>query len=155
ESAVKLGMLYNGQAKAARIAKDPEKALLLYDKAIATLRPALDHDPRHTRARAALRDSHAGRAETLALLNHPKDELAEWDLALGLDTWTSGQEMRLQRALTLARLGQHAEAAKECDALAEGKNLPGPTLFTLAQAYSRAAGAVESGPALPPADQQA
>jgi serine/threonine protein kinase/tetratricopeptide (TPR) repeat protein len=155
ESAVTLGNLYKGQARAARAAKDPQKALLLYDKVIATLRPALDHEPRNSRAREALRDGHAGRAETLALLNRPKDELAEWDLALGLDTWTSGQEMRLQRALALARLGQHAEAAKECDALAGGKNLPGPTLFTLAQAYASAAGAVRSGPALPPADQEA
>jgi tetratricopeptide (TPR) repeat protein len=158
EHAITLGTAYSNQAKFTRDGKSLEKALLQYNQAIATLQPVTEKEPRHLKAREALRDSFAGRAETLARLNRSAESLAEWDHALALDTWPNRNEIRLQRAVALARLGEHIQATKECDALAEVKNLSAATLYALSQAYARSAGALQAdpplGPPLPPADQQ-
>jgi tetratricopeptide (TPR) repeat protein len=145
ENTVVLGSLYSTQATLARDQGNTQNALVQFDKAIATLQAVVEKEPRHVKARELLRDSHSGRAETLVRLNRPAEALAEWDRALELDTWPSGNEFRLQRALALARLGEHAKATMECDTLARGKNLSAATLVTLARVYARSAGAVRAG----------
>jgi tRNA A-37 threonylcarbamoyl transferase component Bud32 len=142
EHAVVLGSYYNTQASLTRDRGKLEKALEVYDKAVTTLKAALEKQPRHVKARESLRHSHAGRALTLARLDRHAEARAEWERALDLDTWPDRNEYRLQHALALARLGEHANAVKECDALAKGKNLPAATLYTLAQAYARSVAAI-------------
>jgi tetratricopeptide (TPR) repeat protein len=142
ELAVVLGSFYKTQATLAREQGNSEKAVAVYDKAIATLQAAVQKEPRHSKAREELRNCHSGRAETLARLDRSAEALAEWDRALALDTWPDRSEYRLQRALTLARLGEYAKAMTDCDDLARGKDLPAATLYTLGRAYARAAGAI-------------
>jgi serine/threonine protein kinase/tetratricopeptide (TPR) repeat protein len=142
EHTINLAAAYTGQGTLAREQGHAQKALALYDKAIATLQAAARQEPRNVKAREALRTGHAGRAETLARLNRHGDAMVDWDRALELDTWPDHAEYSLQRALTLARLGEHGKAVSECEALARRKNLPGPTLFTLARIYARSASAV-------------
>ena len=55
---------------------------------------------------------------------------------VGSDVQSVRVILRLQRALTLARLGQHAKASAEADALAPAKALKGETLYTLARVYA-------------------
>ncbi len=142
EHAVGLGSIYNMQATTARDQGKSENALAVYDKAIVTLEAALQKEPRNAKAREALRNSHSGRAETLARLNRPGEALSAWDRALALDSWPDRSEYRLQRALALARLGEHAKAMTDCAELAKGKDLPAATLYTLARAYARSAAAI-------------
>jgi hypothetical protein len=89
----------------------------------------------------AIRPSFFTTREALGRLERHAEALKEWDRALDSDTWPDRSEYRLQRALMLARLGEHGKAVEEANFLAQGKNLPGATLFALARVYARAAGA--------------
>ena len=145
EPRVLLAGLFNAQAMLSRNQGNSQGALVLYDRAITALQPALDKDPRHSRARQIMRDSHSGRAETLVRLNRAADALAAWNRTLEFDNWPNHNEFRLQRALTQARLGEHDQATVECDALAEVKNLSPATLFSIARVYALSAGIVTLG----------
>jgi tetratricopeptide (TPR) repeat protein len=146
EHVIALAGAYNGQGNTARGKGALDKALLSYDKAVATLEAVLKKEPRNAKAREVLKNSYAIRAETLARLGRHPEALTAWSKALEVDAWPDRNEYRLQRALMLARLGEHAKAADEADLLAAGKDLPEATLFTLACIYARAAGTKASAP---------
>jgi hypothetical protein len=110
---------------------ESRQALDWYDKAISTLEKADAPD--------LLFKSYRSRAAALTRLGRPSDALKDWDHALELDTWPDRAEMRLQRALTLARLGEHVRAVAEADDLHPAGKLPGAALETFARVYALAA----------------
>ena len=75
-----------------------------------------------------------------------------WDRAVELDDGKNRIAWRLRRALTLARLGEHARAAAEADALASGTPVGGNLLYNAACVYACAAAAVRAGVGRPEAD---
>jgi tRNA A-37 threonylcarbamoyl transferase component Bud32 len=85
-----------------------------------------------------------GRADALARLGRSDEELKDWDRALELDCWTPHQEMRLRRALSLAKIGDHTQAVNEMIALKPARNLPRAALYMFAQVYAVAA--AKTGP---------
>jgi hypothetical protein len=158
EAYVGLGSSYSALGRMVCERGKPQDALDWYGKALRTLQAALRTEPGHVKAREALRDGYRGRAEAFARLGRHAESLADWDRALETDTWPDRNELLLQHAQALARVGDYAKATAEAQALAEGKDLPGGVLYTLAQVYARSAAAVRAGrhggPALPQAERE-
>jgi tetratricopeptide (TPR) repeat protein len=140
-----LGVSYSALGKIVCEQSKPQDALDWYAKALRTLQTARQAEPGHTQAREALRDNYRGRADAFARLQRHAESLADWDRALELDTWPDRNELRLQHAQALARVGEHAQATAEARGLAEGKDLPGGVLYALARVYALSAKAVHAG----------
>jgi serine/threonine protein kinase/tetratricopeptide (TPR) repeat protein len=112
-------------------------ALDWYDKAIARLAGAPGD--------GALRDAHAGRAESLSALGKLPDALTEWNTALGLDP-ARKPSLRLRWARTLVAAGDHRRAATEARELTTSPKTNGDTLDAAARILSLAAAAAKSDP---------
>src|SRR5439155_909917 len=89
---------------------EPAAALDWYAKAIATLEPAHQADPRLVTARQFLRNCHSGRAEALVRLDRPAEALTDWDGALALDDGSARTRLRLGRADFAELLWELADA---------------------------------------------
>jgi tetratricopeptide (TPR) repeat protein/tRNA A-37 threonylcarbamoyl transferase component Bud32 len=117
----------------------PEERIDWYNKAIGVLEPILRKKPSQAGLQELLVSCYRARARAQADFGRPAEALTDWDHALKLNPWTDRQEMRLQRALTLAQLGDHAQAVAEADALSPSKDLRGKILYTFARVYALAA----------------
>jgi serine/threonine protein kinase/tetratricopeptide (TPR) repeat protein len=87
-----------------------QEALPWYAQAEEQLTAMLKADPRSTDTKNGLRNVYWGRAQTLDKLSRHAEALADWDRTLDLETGTYRAEVRLHRAVTVARLGDHAAA---------------------------------------------
>jgi serine/threonine-protein kinase len=105
-------------------------------------------------ARPVLRDAYWKRAEVLTDLGRYADALRDWDQAIALAARAEKDWFRLYRALTQARLGGHAKAVREAEALAGAMSRSGEALYRLACVFARAAEAAARDGALTPRDQQ-
>lgn len=122
------------------------ESLTWYDRAVRTL-AALPH-PERPNVAPILRNTYWGRAEVLGKLDRHKEALADWDRALEGNRSANHEEMRLGRALALARAGEHARADEEVAALATTPRISPDTLYRLAGIEAQAAGhAGDKGPA--------
>ena len=63
-------------------------------------------------AREFLRNSHLGRAGALDGLQRPAEAVRDWDRAMELDTGSQRNSLRLKRALSLVRAGEHARSGR-------------------------------------------
>jgi serine/threonine protein kinase/tetratricopeptide (TPR) repeat protein len=113
-----------------------EAALDWYVRAISTLKPVLDKDARLVTAREFLGNSYRGQALTLAGQRRYADSLPAWDRALELTAGQGRPRLRLLRAMTLAHLGDHRQAAAEANALAASNPAAPATLYDLACVYA-------------------
>ncbi len=121
-----------------------EAALEWYARAIRTLGPVLARNFQLVQSRRYLRNAHLGRAQALAQLDRHAEAVNDWDRALELGP-EKDQDLpwRMQRALSLARAGQHARAVAEANHLAQNKAEDGGSLYSLACICSLASGAVK------------
>lgn len=103
-----------------------------YTKAIDLLAPLVAGDPRLVAERLFLRNAHRGRAVALDLLARPAEAVKDWDEAINLDAGPARPGLRMSRALSLARAGDHAKAFAEATALAQSRDADGATLYQLA-----------------------
>jgi hypothetical protein len=131
-----------------------EVAVDWYAKAIRILEPVWRREPRLNAARRYLRNSHWGRARAWTRLGRHAEALPEWDRTLELEAGALRNSFRLQRALTLAHLGNHSQAVAEADDLAQGKDLRGDTLYDLACVYAVSSAAAQKDASLPHADRE-
>jgi hypothetical protein len=69
------------------------------------------------------------------------EALKDWGRAIQLAEETNRPGLRVQRALTLARLGRHRQARGEVDALARSPAAPGALLYQGARVYALSAAA--------------
>jgi eukaryotic-like serine/threonine-protein kinase len=121
-----------------------EASLEWYAKAIALLEPLVRQEPRLITERLVLRNSHWGRAEALDRLARHADALEDWDRALALNLGVADLAAICSgRAQSLARAGNHVEAAAEANTLAESAGLNGGALYDLACVFTLAAAAVK------------
>src|SRR5262249_22836964 len=67
------------------------------------------------------------------------EALKDWDRAIELDSGADRGYYRLRRALTLARLKEHAQATAEANSLAEVKGVTSGDLYNLAFVFSLSA----------------
>jgi tetratricopeptide (TPR) repeat protein len=110
----------------------PQDALPWYAKAIRLLEALLERDARLTTERLFLRNSHWSRASALTQLNRYAEALGDWDRAIELSEEPDQPAIRLERALTLARLGDHARAVSETDDLTRSAEMSGAALYDAA-----------------------
>jgi tetratricopeptide (TPR) repeat protein len=132
-----------------------EVALEWFDQAVAQLQTIRARQPRHVTVRRYLYNAREGRAKTLTEVGQHTEALAEWERALELADESHRPWARLQRALTLARLGDYGQAITEVEALAPVKDPPAEALCGWACVYALAAPAAQAAgkPAGPYADR--
>jgi tetratricopeptide (TPR) repeat protein/tRNA A-37 threonylcarbamoyl transferase component Bud32 len=126
----------------------PAEALPWCDKAIATVAPVVAQDPRLVHGRECLSKAHFLRAWNLTRLGRHAEALKDWDRALDKDIGQLPDRIRLQRALTLARLKEHKRAAAEANAVTEKKDLPADLWCDAAGVFALASAASQDDPKL-------
>jgi serine/threonine-protein kinase len=108
-------------------------AVAWYAKSIARLKPIVEREPKLALERRYLGLSFSGRAQALNKLGRFADALSDWEQALQFNQTPADQTgLRLGRAMSLARAGQHAAAVAETNTLAEVKDAGSSTLYALA-----------------------
>jgi serine/threonine protein kinase/tetratricopeptide (TPR) repeat protein len=132
----------------------PEAALEWYARAARGYQAVLDKEPRLALVRSHLCDVWRRRALTLGGLGRHSEALQDWERALALAKPPVRDTVRIQRALTLARVGQHFQAAAEADARAKQASLAGQDIYDLASVYALATAAVRKDNRLTQAVQQ-
>jgi tetratricopeptide (TPR) repeat protein len=141
--AVALGGSYCNLGNLVKDNGQPQAALDWFAQAIRTLDAVLAKDQGNLGARQFLRNAHWSRAEALTQLGRYAEAVHDWDRALELDEGAGRPALRLQRASTLVRAGQAAQAVVEADALTQGKDVPGETLYDTACLYALASAALK------------
>jgi serine/threonine-protein kinase len=124
-----------------RDAGKPGEALPWYEQADSTLAAVRRKHPDDADARQGLRNVHWGRARALTVLGRPAEADKEWERALALDDGKERSQIRADRALALARRGDHAEATRAAETVVRDGNPSAASLFTLARAYALLSGA--------------
>jgi tetratricopeptide (TPR) repeat protein len=157
ESAVEMGgtACNRGLARGARSRWQAARAD--YDLAVRTLSEVLRRDDKQATARAYLINSLWGRASNARAQKRHQAALADLDRALALGVGgTRGEQMRLERAVDLVRLGRYNQAAAEASSVLAGK-AGGTDLYRGACVLALAARAVgrDEGVPLPVRDRQA
>ena len=109
---------------------------------------------RPVEAREVLRNTYWGRALALTSLGSHAEALADWDRAIELADAATRRWLRLYRAATLARLGDHAKAVQEAAGLVSAKSKSRELVYRLAAVYALAAAAVRVDHSLPREDRQ-
>ena len=137
--AVGLGGSYCNFGHLVRKGGAPAEALDWYARATRILQAVLDRDPRLATARRFLRNAHHGRADVLTRLGRYAEALPDWEKAVELTEGPARAGLRLQRALVLARLKEHARAAAEADELARARDAGASTLYGLACVFALSA----------------
>src|SRR5262249_4022189 len=120
----------------------PGAALDSFAEAARTLGGLLQREARHARAKKFLQEAHIKRALILTNVGRPGAALADWDAALAVATGARTDDVRFARAVTLVRVGEHAQATAEARALTGGASVPGPACYNAACVYSLASAAV-------------
>jgi tetratricopeptide (TPR) repeat protein len=100
---------------------DPSGALEWFSRAIASCTKAKERSPDDWLGGDALVLAHTLRAEALGRLGRHAEALEDWDHVLGLPAGHGQPWNRLQRGLTLARLGEHERAAREAEEVLVGR----------------------------------
>jgi len=119
-----------------------QEGLDCYDKAIPLLEGNLEKDVRQPEDRVFLSNAYWGRARALTKLKRYDEALKDWGRAAARDNGPELPNIRLERAVTLARSGDHARAVTEADYLTTSAKTPGSSLYNAACVYSVSAGLV-------------
>ncbi|HTU17839.1 MAG TPA: protein kinase, partial [Gemmataceae bacterium] len=107
--------IYNNEAGLLRNRGEPDKALLLLDRAIEAASTALGRDPTNGSVKYTCTMALATRAQTWTDLHKHKKALADWDRLLKVVGSVGADKYRCRRALTLAQLGNHSQAIEDID----------------------------------------
>ncbi len=145
----KLAFAYVQFGELMRQTNEPRKALAWFNKAAPLLESILRREKSHALARMALLDALRGRAATWTALGRHANALADYDRVLTLCDEPDRNQVRLWRANTLVRHGDHARAVAEAEELAARKPIAGSTYYDLACLYSLIAAAVSADTGLP------
>jgi tetratricopeptide (TPR) repeat protein len=139
----------------ARTGGDSKAALDCYTAAIEPLGKNGGGKKLTSPGQQVLRTAHWRRAEVLTQLNRHGEALRDWDKAVSLTSGAENHWFRLQRALSLARTGDHAQAAGEADALRQQNDGTGEAFYQLACIYALSLAALKNANDPQRADQYA
>jgi serine/threonine-protein kinase len=120
-----------------------DAALDWYAKAIATLETSPQRNQAGMNSHTWLHEASYKRAVLLIEQRRFGDAVIDWDRVVDLEKGSKA-ETRLQRAVVLARAGEHGRAVKEADFLAGLPDPPAEALYTLARVWALAAAGVPS-----------
>ena len=120
-----------------------EAALDWYAQGMSLLQKVLAQNPRSALARQFLRNAHLGRAKTLDRLRRYADAVQDWTHAIDLDDGSGRAGLRRQRAASLARAGEHAQAVNEAEELAKTDDKDSNAIYDLACVYALACAAAK------------
>jgi serine/threonine protein kinase/Tfp pilus assembly protein PilF len=125
------------------VVQDLGLALVWHGKAIATLEAVLAQDVREARAREFLSNAYVGRARAFHGLQRHAEAAKDFDRAIELDEGPNRLTIRQERAVNLAKAGDHAQATRAANEVAAAKEVAGPALYDAACVFSLASGAVK------------
>jgi tetratricopeptide (TPR) repeat protein len=152
EYAVGLGTAYGRQASRLSDAGKTREALDWFERGIQTLEKAHRQEPQHAEAWQHLLDAYRNRAGLRTRLGQHAEALQDWDRTLTLADEQTRASLRLSRANSLARLGDHTRAVAEAAALTQDK--PAAALgYNLACLWSLCSAAVGRDEKLPGAER--
>jgi tetratricopeptide (TPR) repeat protein len=150
---VDVGVSYGNMATHVRRSQSPEESLEWSARAIRTVQPVLEQDPRDVTARMCLFDTFMGRGQALLRLGRREEAAKDWRRMIELSAGQHHINMRLFRPPPLARLGEHAQAAAEVETLLAEGRVQALNLYTFAYVYSLCSSAAANDARLPPAER--
>jgi tetratricopeptide (TPR) repeat protein len=115
-------------------------SLIWFDKAIATLAPVHQAEPRAVTTRLFLRNSHWGRAEAYDQLQKYAEAVQDWDRAIELSPPAEQPRLRANRATSRLKAGQVAKAVAEVEELTKASNWNASQWYDFACVYAVASG---------------
>ncbi len=135
----------------ARRSGDLELASELCAGVMRLLEPVVQQEPQAELSRELYLDASLGRAACLTELGDPKGALPIFERIAQM----TGPDPLVQsgRALALARSGDHARGSAAAEAVLANPQLPAATVYTMARALARAAGAARDDKSLQPAER--
>jgi serine/threonine-protein kinase len=148
-----LGYAYNARGDHEERQQQYEPAVAWYGKAIASLTALRAKNPQAERARVFAVNAHAGRAGALTRLDRLPDALRDWDAALALAKEAARPGLRLGRAATVARGGDHAAAAAMAEQQTADPKAAAQLLVDAAGVFALAGPAALRDVALPAAER--
>ncbi len=119
-----------------------EDSVAGYTEAVADLEAAAGEARGEETVRSILRDAYAGRAKAFDRLERFDEALADWDRALESETGPLVASLRLLRAGTLVRRGDHGRATAEADAVVQGDRVSPNNLYNATVIFSLTGAAV-------------
>jgi tetratricopeptide (TPR) repeat protein len=120
-----------------------------YGRAVERLESVRQTTPGLAEPRRFLSESREGQALVLTALKKYPEALRDWDRALELATGTARERLRLGRAATLARQGDHVRAIGEARAITGGAGVGSDLLYAAAAVQALAAIAASRDERLP------
>jgi serine/threonine-protein kinase len=115
-----------------------EASLQWFAKSIQAMSGVLRQEPPNAAARHCLSHAHTERAEILTDLNRHKEALGDWDQAVALEHGHDLAVLRLRRAATITRLGDHAQATGEANGLLADSQPTADLFFLAARVFALA-----------------
>jgi tetratricopeptide (TPR) repeat protein len=155
DPALHLGPLYFTWSDFVLERGQPETALRLAGRAVDLAEGVIRKEPRHTIARAHVREAHHKRAEAYEVLGRWAAAAADWDRAVELDDEGHPWYRRMRRVLALARAGDHARATAGVPAVVDDPEVTAEGLFRLARAVALSVGTARADVRLAPAEREA
>jgi serine/threonine protein kinase/tetratricopeptide (TPR) repeat protein len=133
---VNLGVSYCNLGILIQDGGQPAESLEWFDRAIATLRPVHEAEPRAVIARQFLRNSHAGRANSYDRLRKFAEAVKDWDRAIELSPKQDQPHHRASRATSKLNAGMVSEAVAEVAELRKQPKWGATQLYDFACVYS-------------------
>jgi serine/threonine-protein kinase len=153
--AVQLGGNSSNMGRWLVIHGDPKEGLPWFDKAQAALEGVLRRDKGNVNARRYLLVTHWQRADALLRLERFAESVCEWDQVLELNPTDFEQGAgRVNRAYTLARMGQYGQAAPPAEALGGRLDKDTASIYRCASILSLASAAVGRDAKRPEAERR-
>jgi serine/threonine-protein kinase len=121
----------------------PREALEVHGQVVAVLRPLLAADTSSQPLRFCVRDVYRAQATALTRLAKYAEAVKAWDRAIELAAGPSRTFFRQHRAICLIRLGDHAGAVAEAEAIARQRGVTGGTVYNSACVVAQAFASVK------------
>jgi tetratricopeptide (TPR) repeat protein len=136
-----LAVAYQFYGDLQREKQQPEQSLASYDAAEALLTDLVTSDPQNRQAASQLVSCINQRIGALTELSRTDQALEQWQRLLELADETQRNEIRMRRAIFMARSRRYLDAVAEARALATSSEQDPIVLYNLACVYAQAAAA--------------
>ena len=108
----------------------------------------LQREPQHVEAREMLSSTYMNRAETFVRQGRRSEAVHDWKRMVDLGEGQKRAELRVNRAMALAQLGDHARATAEVEDMLKGGSVPFYSHYNFVCVFSLSVRAVRDDAAL-------